>query len=161
MEHTQYDLSKLGAELGTDSIIQCTNGNNLDLAINDNVFRLYFQIFNGITLNNDSAEFLDEMTILRELGCSIVQGAKGNLNWSQGCKYNKAKYVIWQVWNKNKLITSSCKERTKTDFQLGGTFTLTTGKWASHIIQTGNDALGRWSWATLQGKRNRKITFIM
>eukprot|EP00957_Ditylum_brightwellii_P129785 9900002-Ditylum_brightwellii.AAC.1 len=84
MEHTQYNLSKLGAEIGTDSIIRCTNGTNLDLAINDDAFRLYFQIFNGITLNNDSAEFLDEMTILMELGCSIVQGAEGNLNWSQG-----------------------------------------------------------------------------
>eukprot|EP00957_Ditylum_brightwellii_P138499 10556896-Ditylum_brightwellii.AAC.1 len=83
------------------------------------------------------------MTILRELGCSIVQGAEGNLNWSQGGKYNNAKEVIRQVWNKNKLTTSNCKEGTKTDFQPGRTFTLTTGKWASHIIQSGKDELGR------------------
>eukprot|EP00957_Ditylum_brightwellii_P202336 15329718-Ditylum_brightwellii.AAC.1 len=37
--------------------------------------------------------------------------------------------------------------------QPGGTFTLTTGKWASHIILTGRDNLEQWSRVTLQGKK--------
>eukprot|EP00957_Ditylum_brightwellii_P027837 2104553-Ditylum_brightwellii.AAC.1 len=36
--------------------------------------------FNGINLSNIGAEFLDELTILKEIGCSIFQGAEGNNN---------------------------------------------------------------------------------
>eukprot|EP00957_Ditylum_brightwellii_P137845 10509765-Ditylum_brightwellii.AAC.1 len=42
------------------------------------------------------------------------------------------------------------QRKNKTDFQLSGTFTLTTGKWASHIIQTGKDELGRLSLCWMQ-----------
>eukprot|EP00957_Ditylum_brightwellii_P075996 5776930-Ditylum_brightwellii.AAC.1 len=47
--------------------------------------------FNGITLHDSGAEFLDEFTTLKELGTSLVQGAEENNNWSQGDTYNRAK----------------------------------------------------------------------
>eukprot|EP00957_Ditylum_brightwellii_P209767 15363166-Ditylum_brightwellii.AAC.1 len=79
-KHIKYEFYNSTTGIGEDSLVQSTNGNNLDLAITDDVFRLYFKNFNGITFNNDSAEFLDEMTILKELGCSLVQAADGNIN---------------------------------------------------------------------------------
>eukprot|EP00957_Ditylum_brightwellii_P172794 13154458-Ditylum_brightwellii.AAC.1 len=90
-KYRMYNFFNSAKGIGEGSLIKSTNGNNLDLATTDDVFRLHFQNFNGITLNNDSAEFLDEMTILKELGCSLVQAAEGNINWTQGTNYNRAK----------------------------------------------------------------------
>eukprot|EP00957_Ditylum_brightwellii_P017359 1307809-Ditylum_brightwellii.AAC.1 len=70
----QHDFSKLETKIVHNSKIHCRHGNNLDLAVNDYVFHLYFQNFNGISLNDESEEFLDETTILKELGSSLVSG---------------------------------------------------------------------------------------
>eukprot|EP00957_Ditylum_brightwellii_P066365 5037917-Ditylum_brightwellii.AAC.1 len=90
----KHEFYKLGIEIGQERILQCRNGDNLDLEVTDDVFYLYFQNFNGINQNNSGADFLDELTILKDLGCSVVQGSEGNSNWSQGDTYNKAREII-------------------------------------------------------------------
>eukprot|EP00957_Ditylum_brightwellii_P124800 9513158-Ditylum_brightwellii.AAC.1 len=76
----EYDFYKSDVEIGQESLFHCRHGNNLDLADTDEVFCLYFQNFNGITLHNSGAELLDVLTTLKELGTSLVQGAEGNNN---------------------------------------------------------------------------------
>ena len=70
------------------------------------------------------------------------------------------KEVFNKVWRKNKLVTSNSPERTTTAYQPGGTTTLVVNKWVSHICGSGQDALGRWSYITLKGKQERKVTII-
>eukprot|EP00957_Ditylum_brightwellii_P096945 7382666-Ditylum_brightwellii.AAC.1 len=94
------------------------------------------------------------------MGCSLISGTEPNNNWQRGDIFDRAKNIIRQVWNRNKLVVSNCKEQTKTDFQPSGTFTLTTDKWASKATYSGKDSLGRWSWVTLQGKQKQQVTFI-
>jgi hypothetical protein len=47
--------------------------------------------------------------------------------------------------------------------QPGGTATIVCHNWASRVIGKGENplGLGRWSYITLCGKRDRKVTFIM
>ena len=40
----------------------------------------------------------------------------------------------------------------------GGVFTWTRGNWSGRIIDGGNDSLGRWTYITMAGKSNQKLT---
>eukprot|EP00957_Ditylum_brightwellii_P193676 14748684-Ditylum_brightwellii.AAC.1 len=148
-----HDFSTLDTHIAHNSKITCRHAHNLDLTITDKVFRLYFQNFNNITLNNNGAEFRDEMTVLKKMGYSLIPRTEPNNNWQRGDIYNRARNTIGLVWNKNKFVVSHCKERTKTNLQPSGTFTLTMGKWVSKVISSRKDNLGRWSWVTFQGKQ--------
>eukprot|EP00957_Ditylum_brightwellii_P144647 11019215-Ditylum_brightwellii.AAC.1 len=67
---------------------------------------------------------------------------------------------INKVWPKNKLETSNSPERTMTEYQPGGSATLITDKWASNIYNSSKDKLGRWSYVTIKGKRNSRVTVV-
>jgi hypothetical protein len=47
-------------------------------------------------------------------------------------------------------------------YQAGGTLTAVCGNWISRIIQKGKDpyGFGRWSYVTLRGRSDKKITII-
>eukprot|EP00957_Ditylum_brightwellii_P051109 3875079-Ditylum_brightwellii.AAC.2 len=62
--------------------------------VNDGIFCCYFQNFNGINLNNNGAEFLDELAVLKELGASLIGSAEPNVNWKRGNLFKKAKEII-------------------------------------------------------------------
>eukprot|EP00957_Ditylum_brightwellii_P057421 4353936-Ditylum_brightwellii.AAC.1 len=66
-----------------------------------------------------------------------------------------------KVWNKHKLTIPCTLERTSKDYQPGGTATLVSGKWTGYVYASGKDILGRWSYITLKGKKNRKVTIIL
>ena len=40
----------------------------------------------------------------------------------------------------------------------GGLLTWTIGNWLGRIIDSGSDKLGRWTYVTMTGKNNRKLT---
>ena len=40
----------------------------------------------------------------------------------------------------------------------GGVMTMTRGNWSGRIVKSGKEALGRWTYITLAGKKNRKVT---
>jgi hypothetical protein len=43
----------------------------------------------------------------------------------------------------------------------GGTCTTVVDKWATRVLENGADALlGRFSWVTMAGKQNKKVTFV-
>eukprot|EP00957_Ditylum_brightwellii_P080300 6107549-Ditylum_brightwellii.AAC.1 len=86
-------FSTLEIQIDHTSKINCRYGNNLDLTITDEVFWLYYQNLNGITLNNDGAEFLDEMAVLKEMGCSLISGTEPNNNWQRGNIFDRAKNI--------------------------------------------------------------------
>eukprot|EP00957_Ditylum_brightwellii_P075911 5769864-Ditylum_brightwellii.AAC.1 len=47
-----------------------------------------------------------------------------------------------------------------TEYQPGSSATLVTDKWTSHICNSGKDVIGRWSFVTIEGKKNWKVTVI-
>eukprot|EP00957_Ditylum_brightwellii_P208890 15359416-Ditylum_brightwellii.AAC.1 len=81
-------------------------------------------------------------------------------NWKQIGIYDKVKKIVNKVWRKNKLTISNSPERTKTEFQLGGTAILITDKWVRHVCHSGSNRLGSWSIVTIKGKLDRRITIV-
>eukprot|EP00957_Ditylum_brightwellii_P208189 15356224-Ditylum_brightwellii.AAC.1 len=74
--------------------------------------------------------------------------------------YKQVKKNLNKVCRKNKLVTSSCLERTKTKYQPGGTATLVTTAKINTVCASGNDKYGRWSFVTLKGNHKWKVTVI-
>ena len=64
-------------------------------------------------------------------------------------------------WN-NVCIESSCNtDKVRTSKKYGGTMTMIHGDLIGSVVEKGNDPeMGRWSYITLQGKANRRVTFI-
>eukprot|EP00957_Ditylum_brightwellii_P075530 5740985-Ditylum_brightwellii.AAC.1 len=97
MATSAHKFCNLEAQIGHNSNIQCRHGNNLDLMVSDKAFRMYFQNYNGISLHNNGVEFLDELTVLKEIGTSLIEGAESNINWDKGNTWEEAKENIRQV----------------------------------------------------------------
>eukprot|EP00957_Ditylum_brightwellii_P108244 8258491-Ditylum_brightwellii.AAC.1 len=45
-------------------------------------------------------------------------------------------------------------------YQPGGTSTFITDKWMSQVCGSGWDKFGRWSYITIKGKKNPRVTII-
>eukprot|EP00957_Ditylum_brightwellii_P087626 6671587-Ditylum_brightwellii.AAC.1 len=83
---------------------------------------------NGLSTENGEGGLLEELTVLKDI----------------------------KVCGKNKTATSNSQERTKTEYQPGGTATVVMDKWVSQVCNSGHDPLGRWSYATIKGRKDRK-----
>eukprot|EP00957_Ditylum_brightwellii_P193844 14761019-Ditylum_brightwellii.AAC.1 len=105
---------------------------------------------------NDGDEFIDELTILKEL--KILAGCfwESNKNWRQCGAYDMITKKFNKVWSRSKLETSSSPERNMTQYQPGGTAIFIIDKWLSQVCDSGWDDLGRWSYITIEGKKNQK-----
>eukprot|EP00957_Ditylum_brightwellii_P071931 5467485-Ditylum_brightwellii.AAC.1 len=55
---------------------------------------------------------------------------------------------------------SNSSEYTPSAYQPGGTVALICNKWVSHVCNSCSDALGRWSYVAIKGKKGRKVTTI-
>ena len=66
-------------------------------------------------------------------------------------------------WSRNSCIqTDWLKSDSKNIYEPGGVMLIAQEKAAAHIIDKGGDSgeMGRWSWMTVKGKRNKKTTLI-
>eukprot|EP00957_Ditylum_brightwellii_P154822 11783137-Ditylum_brightwellii.AAC.1 len=80
---------------------------------------------------------------MKELNIAAAYLQETNKNWLQTGVYNNIKQVLNKVWKRNKLSTSNSKECTTLEFQPGGTATLVTDRWTSHVCNSGRDKAGR------------------
>eukprot|EP00957_Ditylum_brightwellii_P175679 13376602-Ditylum_brightwellii.AAC.1 len=139
---------------------ECRGGDKLDSNISSNIFQLSTNNVNGFNTANDGDEFLEELTILKELKISAACFQETNKNWTKSGVYNNIKRKLFKVWRKNKITMSCAPEWMKSEYQPGGTATLVTDKWSSFVCDTGKDTLGRWSYTTFKGKHDQKVTVI-
>ncbi len=66
-----------------------------------------------------------------------------------------------RIHRHSKLATSSSQDSQEASFQPGGTLTLALGKWASRVIQWGNDKpLGRWSYLEFVGQHGMQLIVV-
>eukprot|EP00957_Ditylum_brightwellii_P092209 7019789-Ditylum_brightwellii.AAC.1 len=81
-------------------------------------------------------------------------------NLKQVKVYNDIKHLFNKVWGKYKIVTSKSQERTKKEYQPGGTATVVMDKWVSQVRNSGCNPLGHWSYASIKGRKDRKVTII-
>eukprot|EP00957_Ditylum_brightwellii_P013601 1025952-Ditylum_brightwellii.AAC.1 len=74
--------------------------------------------------------------------------------------YDRARKLFTRAWNNIKLQTSNYKENTRTAYQSGSTELCLTGKYVSKVCDSGSNHMGRRSWVTIKGGKDRKITLL-
>jgi hypothetical protein len=129
-------------------------------------FRLLFHNVNGVSRNPDHSSDR-QREILQgaksEIQASIFSFVECNVDWNmQRCR------LIWQstlqgLWPYSTYVTSSVPtvEDGESVYLPGGTCTTIVDKWATRVLEKGADALlGRFSWVTMAGKQNKKVTFV-
>jgi hypothetical protein len=67
-----------------------------------------------------------------------------------------------QIWKHSATSFSTIDMESSSDYMTGGTLTATVDKWSSRVIKKDADpsGMGRWSFQTLVGKQNTKVTII-
>jgi hypothetical protein len=58
------------------------------------------------------------------------------------------------------MIMASSPIKMLNQYKPGGTLTMSRGKITARLIKSGSDDMGRWTYQTLSGKRNRNVTII-
>ena len=71
--------------------------------------------------------------------------------------------TLVREWCKNVCTQVSwLKSKSRSVYEPGGVMMIIQEKAAAHIIDKGEDseAMGKWAWVTIKGKRNKKTTII-
>ena len=65
-------------------------------------------------------------------------------------------------FDKNSTLTMTASKAIPTDNEIkrGGTMIFTRGNWSGREVERGEDKLGRWTYTSLNGKADRKLTII-
>ncbi|MGH7974370.1 MAG: hypothetical protein ACREBR_02495, partial [bacterium] len=128
--------------------------------IENDSFRVYFQNVNGANVGHNS-----DMTVglarLREADVGLWGLAETNRNWKRAeLRYNMR--ATCSMWHHRKIEYSTSNEPWTGDYKPGGTCMAATGKWSSRCAAQGDDpsGMGRWTWMTLRGKADIKVTCI-
>ena len=127
------------------------------------IFRFTSFNINGISSIRHYQEWqfnLQQLNSLQVDACSITEpNLDLNSTTIKDSLYQESKVYDKQIG----ISTSSSHEPTATKgstFKPGGTITTVTGAWSGRIIKKGQDTFGRWSYISLRGKSNKKLTII-
>eukprot|EP00957_Ditylum_brightwellii_P041057 3109585-Ditylum_brightwellii.AAC.1 len=119
--------------------------------------RVYFQNVNGIAVEEDMQEYMEEM---KDREGDIWGWTETNANWTPNL-INNATYEGQTLFNNFKIITSSSNNPAGF-YQQRGTCMGMTNKMMGRIITTDKDTsgLGCWSYATIAGKDQKQVTIL-
>jgi exonuclease III len=135
-------------------------GNPITIPKPPDTLRLYFCNINGIRLSARGGDFTEFLSQVTETDADILGVAEHNLDTSkQHIKFAMQAHVK-TIYSHSKLVMSSSSIPSVHDFKPGGTFTIAQGNIVSRIVNSGTDALGRWSYIELAGKQHRNVVII-
>ena len=144
----------------TQHPLTCHYGNLLTLKNNTEHIRFYGLNIHGISSSQNYEEGQHLAEALKLLQIDVWGLHEVNLN--TGCP-NTA-YEAASIFKTNdigtKIQTSTSPELFPTRYKPGGTLTGINSKLVGRVHSQGADPIGRWSWITLQGSQQRKITII-
>ena len=67
--------------------------------------------------------------------------------------------LVKKIWNHSQVVNTNMPTiDTESDYQPGGVSIIVTNRWASQIVESGTDEMGRWVYVTLQGQHNTTLT---
>ena len=128
----------------------------------DDCVRFYFINKNGLSSNNNFEEILEIGQATTNIGVSILGMAETNKDWSRPGLQTQSARAWRKFFGPSSWLTASSGELTGEDYQPGGVGLVVGGQWSGRICEKGSDpdGLGRWTYATLQGKANAKVTIV-
>jgi hypothetical protein len=115
---------------------------------------------NGISKDLNWIEWDTTLKSMYSLQVDILGITEPNINF----KNKRVKSTIIDMsksFERNVQISTSCSNQMLTTTKKkGGTMTVISGRWAGRKHDMGEDNKGRWSSVTLQGKKDKLVTFI-
>ena len=116
---------------------------------------------NGINAHDNFVELSNAMGMLEpmEAGVYSMVETQWDTTCPKFCIFIKEKTKAHDTYSKVS-FSSNMDESYLTSWKPGGTLVGVSGRWASRVAKSGNDALWRWSWMDLRGKKGRMIRVI-
>ncbi len=135
---------------------------SLDSIDSTETFRVLLQNPNGLKLQSSYEDFVLGMRICHSMGAGVVSVTETNVNWNLPYQVKRVSTVVREIWETTTIQTSQHPEIFCTQNQRGGTLQLLTDRWVSRLQSKGVDpySLGRWSYMTLRGQKNKVVTII-
>ncbi|MGH7974008.1 MAG: hypothetical protein ACREBR_00680 [bacterium] len=123
-------------------------------------FRAYFQNIIGTNVMHNS-----DMTVglgrLKGADVGIFGLAETNRNWKRA-ELRRGMRANCSMWQHRRLEYSTSNDPCAGEYKPGGTCMATIGKWSSRCYAQGDapSGMGKWTWMTLRGKADIKVTCI-
>ena len=123
--------------------------------------RIFGHNTNGISYKNNYLEWMLTLQQLEEYQVDVACLVETNLDTNKPSVKRDLKEKM-NSFDKYARITSSSSRESHTDtaYKPGGTTIIARGNWAGRVTSMGQDELGRWSFITMEGKQDRKVTII-
>ena len=127
----------------------------------EGTIRLYSQNVNGISYFNNYGEWEIMLEELHDRQVDVACLTEINLDLQKPeIKYSlveKAKALDKGIRME---MTASKTRIDNSPAKRGGVMVFARGNWSGRVVRSGSDTLGRWSYLTMQGKREKKTTII-
>ena len=116
---------------------------------------------NGINAHDNFVELSNDMGILAtmEAGVYSMVETQWDTTCPKFCKFIREKMKEQDTYAKA-LFSFNMDELYLTSWKPGRTLFGASGRWASRVAKSGDDALGRWIWMDLRGEKGRIIRVI-
>lgn len=139
-----------------------TWGHALECIDTSKTLRIILQNPNGLKAYHQKGELLLNLQTCNSIGAGVLSLPETNTNWSNGKNNRILRETLKTVWNHSTYQTSASSESFISDYKPGGTATIVVDHWTSRVIDKGVDpfGLGRWSYLTLRGKGDKRITLV-
>jgi len=126
------------------------------------VFRVFLQNPNGLHMSGTPYALQHDLKLCSQYGAAVLSLPETNTNWDLPETKALSSQALKNTWRKSAYIYSKSPEDFISTQQPGGTATVILDNWTSRVIDKGEDplGLGRWSYVTLRGKGDRKLTVV-
>jgi hypothetical protein len=115
---------------------------------------------NGISQDMNFLEWEMIMRNMSLLQMDVFGLTETDINFNNKEVLSKV-YDATRAYDQSMQLSYSCSNQLNhTTRKKGGTLTTLAGRWSVRKQSSGNDKYGRWSYITLDGKRDTKVTFI-
>jgi hypothetical protein len=137
-------------------------GHSLDVIDPSTTFKVFLQNPNGLSIYNNNQFLVQDLQTCYNYGAGMLCLPETNANWNQGGQVTTIHQLFRRIWRNSSLQMSQTPDPFLSTYQPGGTLTAVCENWVSRVISKGGDpfGLGRWSYITLRGKENTKVTVV-
>lgn len=137
-------------------------GHSLEVIDPNSTFRIFLQNPNGLPISPNNQLLLQDFQTCYNYGAGMLCLPETNTNWNQGGQLSTLNQLFHRIWRTSSVQVSQTPDPFLANRQPGGTMTAVCENWVSRVISKGEDpfGLGRWSYITMRGTENTKITVI-
>jgi hypothetical protein len=137
-------------------------GHSLPTIDPSKIIRVFLQNPNGLRLSSTPYALQHDLRLCNEYGAAALCLPETNTNWDLSKTKALFSQALKNTWRNSACIYSKSPEDFISTQQPGGTATVILDNWTSRVIDKGEDplGLGRWSYVTLQGKADRRLTVV-